>query len=165
MGPVSALVSFCRSNQQPPDLCSIQQPTFAFHIRVLLASGTLPAWPRSPCLLVPRRRLNEQPPSALSCSRGGGAGAQGEVETHTTSHSLCWDLACCHLPQVPREVQSSRGGSARFTFWEVMKRTGRRYMVSDNYPRDSQAQTLRRNLGVCRQEQPCSIFIAAKAQA
>lgn len=38
-------------------------------------------------------------------------------------------------------------------------------MVSDNYPRDSQAQTLRRNPGVRRQEQPCSIFIAAKAQA
>ena len=38
-------------------------------------------------------------------------------------------------------------------------------MVSNNYLRDSRAQTLYRGLGVSNQEQPRGIFMAAEAQA
>ena len=38
-------------------------------------------------------------------------------------------------------------------------------MVSNNYLRDSWAQTLYRGLGVSHQEQPRGIFMAAEAQA
>ena len=46
-----------------------------------------------------------------------------------------------------------------------MIRTERRYLVSNNYLRDSRAQTLYRGLGVSHQEQPRGIFMAAEAQA